>query len=149
VRSADACFLKTRNVIVGSSAQVLAAAREKAAALGWRPEVVTAELQGEARDAARLLARKAVAARDEMKQGERRCLLSGGETTVVVHGTGKGGRNQELALAFALEIAGMTTLHAADRAQRGLSHDQEERDASRDLTLPDIHVQAHPFLPYL
>jgi glycerate-2-kinase len=42
-----------------------------------------------------------------MKQGERRCLLSGGETTVVVRGTGKGGRNQELALAFALEIAGV------------------------------------------
>jgi hydroxypyruvate reductase len=106
-KSGDASFLRTRNVIVGSSAQALAAVREKAAALGWRPEVVTAELQGEARDAARLLARKAVAARDEMKQGERRCLLSGGETTVVVHGTGKGGRNQELALAFALEIAGM------------------------------------------
>jgi glycerate 2-kinase len=107
VRSADACFLRTRNVIVGSSAQALAAAREKAAALGWRPEIVTAELQGEARDAARLLARKAMHARDEMKQGERRCLLSGGETTVVVRGTGRGGRNQELALAFALEIAGV------------------------------------------
>ena len=39
VKSGDACFLRTRNVIVGSSAQALAAAREKAAALGWRPEV--------------------------------------------------------------------------------------------------------------
>jgi glycerate 2-kinase len=106
-RSVDPCFLKTRNVIVGSSAQALAAVREKAAALGWRPEIVTAELQGEARDAARMLARKAVHARDDMKQGERRCLLSGGETTVVVRGTGRGGRNQELALAFALEIAGV------------------------------------------
>ena len=106
-RSADACFLRTRNVIVGSNAQALAAAREKAAALGWRPEIVTAELQGEARDAARLLARKAVHARDKMKQGERLCFLSGGETTVVVRGTGRGGRNQELALAFAMEIAGV------------------------------------------
>jgi hydroxypyruvate reductase len=115
VKSGDASFLRTSNVIVGSSAQALAAAREKAAALGWRPEVVTAELQGEARDAARLLARKAMAARDEMKQGERRCLLFGGETTVSVHGTGKGGRNQELALAFALEIKeidGITLLSA-------------------------------------
>jgi glycerate-2-kinase len=41
-----------------------------------------------------------------MKAGERRCLLSGGETTVTVRGTGKGGRNQELALAFALDIEG-------------------------------------------
>ena len=106
-RSVDACFLRTSNVIVGSSAQALAAAREKAAALGWRPEIVTAELQGGARDAARMLARKAIHARDEMKQGERRCLLYGGETTVVVRGTGRGGRSQELALAFALEIAGV------------------------------------------
>jgi glycerate 2-kinase len=106
-RSVDACFLRTRNVIVGSSAQALTAAREKATALGWRPEIVTAELQGEARDVARLLARNAVHTRDKMKQGERRCFLSGGETTVVVRGTGRGGRNQELALAFALEIAGV------------------------------------------
>ncbi|NTW59218.1 MAG: glycerate kinase [Nitrospirae bacterium] len=106
-RSVDACFLRTRNVIVGSNAQALAAVREKVAALGWRPEVVTTELSGDVRDAARLLARKAVAALDEMTQGEKRCLLSGGETTVVVRGTGKGGRNQELALAFALEIAGV------------------------------------------
>lgn len=115
VRSVDACFLRTRNVIIGSSAQAIAAVREKAAVLGWRPEVVTTELRGEARDAARLLARKALHAQDEMKQGERRCLLSGGETTVVVRGTGRGGRNQELALAFALEIAemdGITLLSA-------------------------------------
>jgi glycerate-2-kinase len=106
-RSTDPCFLRTRNAIVGSSAQALAAVREKAASLGWWPEIVTAELQGDARGAARMLARRAVAALDEMKQGERRCILSGGETTVVVRGTGKGGRNQELALAFALEIAGV------------------------------------------
>lgn len=106
VKSGDGCILRTRNVIVGGIDQALAAAREKALALGWRPEVVTAELQGEARDAARLLAREALHARDVMKEGERRCLLSGGETTVVVRGSGVGGRNQELALAFALEIAG-------------------------------------------
>ncbi len=106
VKSGDVCFLNTRNVIVGSLAQALAAAREKAASLGWRAEVVTAELQGEARDAARLMARKALQTRDELGPGERRCLLYGGETTVTVRGNGKGGRNQELALAFAIEIAG-------------------------------------------
>jgi hydroxypyruvate reductase len=106
-KSGDASFLRTRNVVVGSSIQALAAVREKAAALGWKPEFVTAELQGEARDAARLLARKAVKTWDELKPGERRCLLSGGETTVVVRGAGAGGRNQELALAFAMEIPGM------------------------------------------
>ncbi len=115
VKSGDACFLRTRNVIVGSSAQALAAARDKATALGWRPEVVTAELRGEARDAARFLAQMALRVRDGMKPNERCCLLSGGETTVTVMGNGKGGRNQELALAFAVEIAdrdGITLLSA-------------------------------------
>jgi glycerate-2-kinase len=106
VRSRDACFLRTANVIIGSSAQALAAAREKAASLDWRPEVITAELQGEARDAARMLAQTALRVRDGMKPGERRCLLSGGETTVTVRGSGTGGRNQELALAFAIDTAG-------------------------------------------
>ncbi len=108
VKSGDACFLNTRNVIVGSLAQALAAAREKAMSLGWRTEVVTAELRGEARDAARLLARKALQTQDDLGPGERRCFLYGGETTVTVTGNGKGGRNQELALAFAVEIAGMS-----------------------------------------
>ena len=106
VRSRDACFLRTANVIIGSSAQALAAAREKAASLDWRPEVITAELQGEAHDAARMLAQTALRVRDGMKPGERRCLLSGGETTVTVRGSGTGGRNQELALAFAIDTAG-------------------------------------------
>ncbi len=97
---------KTRNIIVGSIRQSLDAARERAAELGFKPRLVTSELQGEAREAARFLAQAALSARESMKAGERRCLLSGGETTVTVRGAGKGGRNQELALAFALEIEG-------------------------------------------
>jgi glycerate-2-kinase len=107
VKSGDGCFKRTRNVIVGGIAQALAAAREKAGALGYVAEIETAELQGEARDAARTLARKAIETRESMKPGERRCLLFGGETTVTVRGKGKGGRNQELALAFAMEIDGV------------------------------------------
>jgi glycerate-2-kinase len=53
------------------------------------------------------LARTAIQRRDSLNPGERRCLISGGETTVTVRGNGKGGRNQELALAFALEISGL------------------------------------------
>lgn len=106
-KSADACFDRTRNVIVGAIALALSAAREKAAAAGLSPEVVTAELQGEAREAAGILARTAVHARNTLIPGERRCFLFGGETTVTVGGNGLGGRNQELALAFALEIEGI------------------------------------------
>jgi glycerate-2-kinase len=107
VKSGDPCLHKTRNVIVGGIAQALSAAQEKSRQLGFTSEIITGELQGEARDAARTLARTAIRIRDSLNPGERRCLVSGGETTVTVRGNGKGGRNQELALAFALEISGL------------------------------------------
>ncbi len=106
VKDGDPCLRGTRNVIVGGISQALAAAQEKSRQLGLAVEIVTAELQGEARDAARFLAHTARMTYAGLQAGERRCLLFGGETTVTVRGTGKGGRNQELALAFALEIAG-------------------------------------------
>ncbi|HSB33795.1 MAG TPA: MOFRL family protein, partial [Nitrospirota bacterium] len=106
VKSGEACFGKTRNIIVGGLARALAAARDKAEAIGCAPEIITSELRGEARDAAHMLARESLRVRGDLKPGERRCLLSGGETTVTVRGKGRGGRNQELALAFAREIAG-------------------------------------------
>ncbi|MDH4286411.1 MAG: DUF4147 domain-containing protein [Gallionella sp.] len=106
VKANDPSLGKTHNVIVASICQALAAAKEKAEQLGYASKTISATLQGEARDAARFLAQAARAELAEMQPGERRCLLSGGETTVTVRGTGKGGRNQELALAFALEIEG-------------------------------------------
>ncbi|MDO8293793.1 MAG: HAD-IIB family hydrolase [Gallionella sp.] len=101
------CLAVTRNFIVGSIELALAAAAEKARRLGYAAEIVSAGLEGEARTAAQFLAQRARATLAGMESGGRRCLLSGGETTVAVHGAGKGGRNQELALAFALEIDGL------------------------------------------
>lgn len=107
LKAGAACFERTQNVIVGGIGLALAAAAEKARQLDFVTEIMDAELQGEARDAARRLARRTHATLAAMRAGERRCLLWGGETTVTVHGTGRGGRNQELALAFALEIEGV------------------------------------------
>jgi hydroxypyruvate reductase len=97
---------KTRNIIIASIHQAMAAAQEKSAQLGFVTRMISDTLQGEAREAARFLAQAARAELAVMKPNERRCLLCGGETTVTVRGTGKGGRNQEFALAFALEIEG-------------------------------------------
>lgn len=100
------CFDRTQNIIVTGIGQALAAAMEQARQLDYVTEILGAELQGEAREAARMIARRARAELAAMRTGERRCLLWGGETTVTVRGSGKGGRNQELALAFALEVEG-------------------------------------------
>ncbi|MDP1996419.1 MAG: HAD-IIB family hydrolase [Gallionella sp.] len=104
VKNGDRCLDKTRNVIIGAISLALDAAAEESRQLGLATKIISAELQGEAREAARFLAQTARDTFAGLRAGERCCLLCGGETTVVVRGTGKGGRNQELALAFALEI---------------------------------------------
>ncbi len=106
-KEGEACFGKARAIIVGGLSQAMEAAREEAGRQGFLPEIVTTELRGDVREAAKFLAQAARKSREALKPGERRCLLSGGETTVRVAGSGKGGRNQELALAFAAEIAGV------------------------------------------
>lgn len=95
------------NVIVASISQALDAAQDKAQQLGYTVSVLSAKMHGEAREVAHLLAQTARATLAEMEAGEQCCVLSGGETTVTVRGGGKGGRNQELALAFALETEGL------------------------------------------
>src|SRR3989304_4405062 len=94
-------FEKNRVFIIGSLKYALAAAKEKAVSMGYETEIISSELQGEARDVGRWLAGRAKELRGA------RCLISGGETTVTVKENGEGGRNQELALSFAIEIEGL------------------------------------------
>ncbi len=107
VKASDPCLETTRNVIVGDINLALQAAAEKARQLGYVTEIANTKLQGEARDTARLLAQDARDRLHKLATDNKLCLLYGGETTVTVKGHGKGGRNQELALAFALETSGM------------------------------------------
>lgn len=124
IKTDDPCFRRTANVLVGSLSQALAAAAIRAQELGFPAQVITSELQGEARLAAHFLATRARQAWQALPPGGRACLLSGGETTVHVRGKGRGGRNQELALAFALEIEGVegiTLLSAGSDGSDGLT----------------------------
>lgn len=107
VKAKDPCLATTRNIIVAGISLALQAAAEKARLFGYATEIISAELQGEARNAARLLAQDTRNRLNSLPDGSRLCLLYGGETTVTVRGSGKGGRNQELALAFALETQGL------------------------------------------
>lgn len=102
----NAVFDDVENIIVGSNRIATGAAAKKAGDLGFATTVLTTELQGEARDAANWLAQKAVSIKGQTADNQRICLISGGETTVKVQGTGLGGRNTELALAFAEAISG-------------------------------------------
>ena len=102
----DAAFERVHNVLIGTNAQALEAARRKAEQLGYNTLVLTSQLTGEAREIAKLfsgIARDLV--RFEAPLRKPACILAGGETTVTLHGSGKGGRNQEMALAFLAEVS--------------------------------------------
>ena len=103
----DPVFEKVHNQLVGGNRDALLAAAEKARALGYHTVVLSAMLEGEAREAGRFISR---IAREARRSGNPApppaCILCGGETTVTVRGGGRGGRNTELALAAALDIAG-------------------------------------------
>lgn len=98
---------RVANVVVADIAKACEAAHHAATALGYDATLLTTFLEGEAREVATFVSG---IAREVMANGRpsRRpaALLLGGETTVTVRGTGRGGRNQELALAAAVALRG-------------------------------------------
>jgi hydroxypyruvate reductase len=104
----DPVFAGIQNLIVGNNRMALDAAGRKAEGLGYTPVFPEALEEGEAQELALehlALARKL---RGTKRAGSRPlCLLTGGEATVTIRGTGKGGRNLEFALAAALELDGV------------------------------------------
>jgi glycerate 2-kinase len=105
-KQGDAIFQRVENHIIGSNQVALKAMLATARKLGLSAEILSSQVSGDVADAAAMLYRTAMM-RKESSQGKPLCLLSGGETVVQVTGSGKGGRNMELALHFALEIAGI------------------------------------------
>ncbi len=94
-----------QNIVIGNNRTALRAACAQARAEGFRAEVLRAPLQGEARRVGMRLARKL---RQALQNRPRPfCLMAGGETTVTLRGNGRGGRNQELALAAVEPLAGL------------------------------------------
>jgi len=97
------------NVLVGTNAMAVQAAVDSARDLGYSATVLSTTITGDTRVAAEL---HASLAREMFGEATTlltpACLLSGGETTVTIKGKGKGGRNQEFALAAALGIEGLS-----------------------------------------
>jgi hydroxypyruvate reductase len=107
-KAGDAVFERCYSELVGTNLQALKAAGLKSEELGYRTLILSSTVEGEAREVAKVLT---AIAREVRGSGNPlsapACILCGGETTVTIQGGGKGGRNQELALASALVIDGV------------------------------------------
>lgn len=102
-KSEDIIFKKVKNLVLGNNRLALLKAEEKAKSLGFNTIVLTSMAEGEAREIARLIASIIKEIHMTNRPVSRpACILLGGEPTVVLRGKGKGGRNQELALAVAM-----------------------------------------------
>jgi len=107
-KEGDEAFARTYNLIIASNEVAAEAAIAKAEELGFNSLLLSTFIEGEAREVAKVFA---AIAKEILHSGQPvarpACVVAGGETTVTVRGHGLGGRNQELALNAALEIAGL------------------------------------------
>lgn len=105
----DPCFDRVDFRIVLRPADMLSAAAKAAETAGYRPMVLGDALEGEARDVGRT---HAALVREMKSRGKRVAILSGGELTVTIGGTGRGGPNREYALGLALALDGLEGVSA-------------------------------------
>lgn len=128
------------HAVVGSNRRSLEAAACRAGELGYETLVLSSMIQGEAKEVARVLA--AVAKEVRLSGSPVKApaaILAGGETTVTLKGSGLGGRNQELALALALEFEGWRGLSGLSGGTDG---SDGPTDAAGALATEDTIVRA-------
>jgi glycerate 2-kinase len=99
----DPVFAATEYKLIARPADAFRAAERQARMLGYEPVLLSNRIEGEAREVAAEHAARALALQ---KQGRRAVILSGGELTVTIRGQGRGGPNQEYALALAVALNG-------------------------------------------
>lgn len=121
VKPDDPVFARAEALIAARPADAFVAAVAEAERQGYRVVDLGRDLQGEARDVA---AEHAAIARKIAGEGGRVALISGGELTVTIRGKGRGGPNQEYALALALALQGAAGI-------TGFSADTDGTDGGR------------------
>ncbi len=131
----DPRLARARAVVIASAMTSLTAAAERARAAGVEPIILGDAIEGQAREVGAAMAAQALAGR---KAG-RRVLLSGGETTVTVTGSGKGGRNLEFLAGLALALDGADGVFALAGDSDGIDGSEDNAGA---VVTPDTLARA-------
>jgi len=130
----DSLFARVENRVIATARRSLEAAAAMFAAQGIAPTILGDDITGEARQVAQSMAVQARAARRPA------VLISGGECTVTVRGTGgRGGRCAEFLLALAVELRGAAGVHAIAADTDGIDGSEDNAGA---LLAPDTLARA-------
>jgi len=117
----DKVFRRVQNVIVGNNRASCLAAASAMTKAGYGTQVLSIQIAGEAREVGRIFGSIVRDIRENsLPFAPPAALIVGGETTVTVRGNGKGGRNQELALAAAVKISGSSGVVVGSFATDGI-----------------------------
>jgi glycerate 2-kinase len=112
--------------LIATPQMALEAAAAAARAAGVTPLILSDRLEGEAREVGKVMAGIALQIAARGQPGRAPCvLLSGGETTVTVHGDGRGGRNVEFLLSLAVALNGHAAIHAVAGDTDGVDGSEE------------------------
>jgi hydroxypyruvate reductase len=113
IKPSDSRLARVETHLVATPALALEAAATAATEHGVSPHILGDDIEGEARDVAKVLSGIALSVARHGQPFRAPCvLLSGGETTVTVRGSGRGGRNVEFLLSLALMLKGRLGIHA-------------------------------------
>jgi glycerate 2-kinase len=131
----DPRLVQVENVVIARPQDALEAAAAAARQAGYAPLILANALEGEAREVAVVHAGIARQCAGFGQPAPPPCvLLSGGETTVTVRGTGRGGRNAEFLLALAVALDGHPGIHAIACDTDGIDGTEDNAGA---LLAPD------------
>jgi len=158
----DPAFLGTTSALVGANRTAIdaAALRIKQERDAPPPAIVLLPgfLRGEARDCARSFCARLRKAAEALSPGHAVAMIAGGETTVNVRGRGKGGRNQEFALAAAMELAGEGEIAVLAAGTDGIDGPTDAAGAYADGTTvarasalgfdPGAHLERNDAYPF-
>jgi glycerate 2-kinase len=136
-KSDDPMFARVTNRIIGSNSTALDAAEAVAIHLGYHVDR-SQELRGEADDLGRALATHIMTLATD-----RTCVIAGGEPSVTVRGGGKGGREQQAALAFAMELARVGSSGRIAALFAGTDGIDGPTDAAGAFVFSDSVARAH------
>lgn len=124
-----------KHYIIGNNNRALLKASQKAKNLGYNPIILTSLVQGEASTAAGFLISILKYHSEKELLKKPLCFIAGGETTVTVKGDGKGGRNQEMALAGLVKMAGYKNIALGCMGTDGIDGSS---DAAGAVVTPDM-----------